>query len=119
MSGIATTPLRWRHRVTCSPDGPGTPAPPGIVNTLTLSDSQQLARKGDEQIVRVRLDPEPSLIVTGFQDRGHTIMDSSDKVVRRCGQDRKRAHPLTRGGSFQFSHRPAIPKGDRSFIAIA
>ena len=80
-------------------------------------DGHGLAREWDQKIARVRLESEPSL--AGFRMAGirswMQLTRSFDGVVTTT---KVRTHSRV-AVSRQFSHSAAIPKGERSFMAIA
>src|SRR5208337_839488 len=84
-----------------------------------LPDGQRLAWEWDQKIARVRLESEPSLVAGGLRMAGirswMRLTRSFDGVVNTT---KVRTHSRV-AGSCQFSHKAAIPKGERSFMAIA
>ena len=60
-------------------------------------NGQLLACEWDQEVARVRLGSEPSLVVGRFQDGGHPVVDAADEVVRRCRQHNESSHPFPRG----------------------
>ena len=68
-------------------------------------------RQWDQEVARVRLESEPSLLAAGFQDGGHPVVDAADEVVRRCRQHDKGPHLFTRDRVASFPIAPRFQRG--------